>query len=524
LTLSLHARLAAIALAGLTLAAQAADLRIGRSNEPSSIDPQFARTGNNLMTAQDMFDRLIENDANLQTRPALALSWKAVDPATWEIKLRDGVRFHDGSPFTADDVLFSLKRAGEIKNSPAPFSGAVGDIASMTAVDRLTLRFKTKRPNPEFIEQIGRVYIVSSRAAQGKQPEDFNNGSGAIGTGPYKFKQWTRGDRLLMTSNDAYWGAKPAFDNVTVQFISNDAGRVAALRSGTVDLIDNVSPSDIKSLQATPGTQLFSAPSARVIYLALDFSRDPSPFVVGSNGQPLTPNPLKNLKVRQAISKMINRPLIVDRLLDGAGVPEGQMVPPGIIGYAPDVAPDAYDPAGAKALLAQAGYPDGFGVTLHTSNDRFYGDKNIGQAIGQMLARGGLKVNGVVGQPYNVYASAATRRDYSLFIFSFGTTTPSSSFALVNVLETFDQANGTGAFNRTRYSNPAFDAALTKALQEFDDGKRGQLLADATRIAMQDVALVPLYWPKLFWAARNGITYLPGKDEDTRASLAGLRR
>jgi len=508
---------------GSAVPARAVDLRIGRSNEPSSIDPQFSRTGNNLMTAQDLFDRLVENEANLQTRPALAVSWKAINPTTWEVKLREGVKFHDGSALTADDVLYSLKRAGEIKNSPAPFSGAVGGIASMKAVDPRTLRFETKTPNPEFMEQIGRVYIVSKKATDGRQSADFSNPAVAIGTGPYKFRQWVPGDRLVMARNDAYWGQKPAFENVTVRFMTNDAARVAALRSGTVDLIDSVPPADLKALRAMSGVHLFATPSARIIYLALDSSRDPTPFVVGANGQPLNPNPLRNPRVRLALSKLINRQLIIDRILDGAASAAGQLVPEGIIGYAPDLKPEGFDPDGAKALLAEAGYKDGFGITLHTSNDRFHGDKDIAQAIGQMFARGGLKVNGVVGQPYNVYATAATKREFSAFIFSFGTTTPSSSFALVNVLETYDAANGTGAFNRTRYSNPAFDAALKKALQQFDDRERGAELAQAARIAMKDVALVPLYWPNLYWATRGNFSYVPGKDEDTRASLAGVQ-
>ena len=512
---------AVVTLAG---AACAADLRIGRATEPSSLDPQFSRTGNNLMTAQDMYDRLIDNDANLQTRPGLAVSWKNVDATTWEVKLRDGVRFHDGSPLTADDVLYSLRRAGEIRNSPAPFSGAVGGIASMEALDRSTLRFRTKAPNPEFIEQIGRVYIVSRKATEGHASADFNQPAVAVGSGPYKLKEWVPGDRLVMTRNEAYWGRKPAFDTVTIRAIGNDAARVAALRSGTVDLIDSVSPADLKVLQSTPGVSLFSTPSARVIYLALDFSRDPTPFVTSLDGKPLSPNPLRNVKVRSALSHMINRPLIIDRILDGAALPAGQMVPEGILGHAADLKPDTYDVAAAKALLAEAGYKDGFALTLHTSNDRFHGDKEVAQAIGQMLARGGIKVTQVVAQPYNVYASAATRREYSVFVFSFGTTTPSSSFALVNVLQSFDAAKGTGSFNRTRYSNPAFDAALSKALQTFDDRQRGEELAAATRIAMQDVALIPLYWPKLYWAARGNVTYEPGKDEDTRASLAGVRQ
>lgn len=512
-----------LALSSALAPALAAELRIGRSNEQSSMDPQFSRTGNNLTTAQDIFDRLILNDANLQTEPALAVSWKSVDPLTWKVKLRENVTFHDGSPFTAEDVVFSMTRAGEVKNSPAPFSGAVGNIAEMTIVDPLTIRFKSKTPSPEFIEQIGRVYIVSKKAVEGKRSEDFQSGGAAIGTGPYKFKEWVPADRLVLTRNDAYWGPKPAFDTVTERFITNDAARVAALRSGAVDLIDSVPPADLKSIQGTPGINLFSTPSGRIIYLALDTSRAETPFVVGADGKPLVPNPLQNQKVRLALSKLVNRQLIVDRILEGSGVAAGQMVPEGLIGYAPDLKPEPYDLNGAKALLAEAGYKDGFGITVHSSNDRFYGDKDIAQAIGQMFARGGLKVNGVVTQPYNVYAGAATKREFSAFVFSFGTTTPSSSFALINVLQTFDQAAGAGAFNRTRYSNPAFDAALTTALREFDEKKRGELLADATRIAMKDVALIPLYWPRVYFATRGNITYMPGKDEDIRASLAGLK-
>lgn len=513
-----------VVVASLVVAAtaHAADLRIGRSNEQSSMDPQFSRTGNNLMTAQDVFDRLIENDANLQTRPALAVSWKALDPLTWEVKLRDNVKFHDGSAFTADDVLFSMKRAGEIQNSPATFAGAVRGIAAMDVIDAHTIHFKTTTPTPEFIEQIGRVYIVSKKAVGAHRSDDFKSPAVAVGTGPYKFKEWVPGDHMVLARNDAYWGHKPSFDTVTVRFITNDAGRVAALLSGAVDLIDSVPPADVKRVQSSSGMHVFSTPSARIIYLALDTSRDASPYIVGADGQPLTPNPLRNPKVRLALSKLINRPLIVERILDGAGVPAGQLVPEGVVGYAPDVKPESYDVAAAKALLAEAGYKDGFGITVHSSNDRFHGDKDIAQAIGQMFARGGLKVVGVVTQPYNVYSTAATQRAYSAFVFSFGTTTPSSSFALMNVLETYDEKAGTGAFNRTRYSNPAFDAALTKAMQEFDERKRGALLADATRIAMHDVALIPLYWPKLYWATHGNLAYAPGKDEDTRASLAGI--
>jgi peptide/nickel transport system substrate-binding protein len=334
------------------------------------------------------------------------------------------------------------------------------------------------------------------------------------------FKQWVPGDRLVLAPNPHYWGDKPAFDNVTIKFISNDAARMAALLSGSVDLIDGVPPNDVATVESSGKAKVYSTTSGRLIYLALDSARDQSPFVTGKDGQPLAANPLKDKRVRLAISKLINRDLIIQRLLNGSGTAAGQIVPEGLGGYATDVKPEAYDAAGAKALLAEAGYGDGFGLTVHSSNDRFAGDADIAQAIGQMLARGGLKINGVVTQPYNVYAGAASKQEYSAFIFSFGNSNSNSANALTNVLATYDKEAGKGAFNRARYSNPEFDAVLKQALAEFDEAKRNQLLEQAAQIGFGDVGIVPLYFPTVHWAARNGITYRANKNEWTLATYA----
>jgi len=228
--------------------------------------------------------------------------------------------------------------------------------------------------------------------------------------------------------------------------------------------------------------------------------------------------------VRRAISLMIDRRLIVDRLLDGSGEPAGQMVPAGIGGHEPALVPPKQDVAQAKKLLAEAGYPNGFGVTIHTSSDRFARDSDLAQALGQMLARGGLKVNNVLAMPYNVYATAATKREFSVFIFSFGTTTPDSTIGLQNVLATYDRESGMGTFNRSRYSNPQFDAALRRSLTEFDDRKRLAALREATRIAFEDVGIVPLYWPVVHWAAKKGVAYEARRDESTLAQKARLAK
>jgi peptide/nickel transport system substrate-binding protein len=521
--MKLRTALTALALTTyLSSGAFAADLVIGLSTEPQAIDPHFSRTGNSQQAAQHVFNRLVEPDENLRIQPALAVEWENTDELTWIVRLREGVTFHDGSPFTAEDVVFSLERAAEIPNSPAPFTANVAPIASMEIVDPLTVKFTTTKPTPQFMELAGLVYIVSKAAAEGAGIEQFNSGAAAIGTGPYKFVEWAPGDRLVYARNEDYWGEKPDFENVTFRLISNAAARVAALRAGDVHLIDAVPPSDKATLEGVNGIALHSTASARLIYLGLDSDRDESPWIVGADGKPIDPNPLKDPRVREAMSKMIDRQLLIDRIPSGAGEPAGQMVPEGIAGHSANLRPDTIDLEGAKALLAEAGHPDGFGITVHSSNDRFPGDGDIAQALGQLFARGGLKVNGVVTQPYNVYASAAGKQEFSAFIFSFGTTTPSSAPGMTNVLMTFDEDAGTGSFNRMRYSNPDYDAKMREALAEFDEERRAELLAEAAEIAFGDYAILPLYWPEVTWASREGIGYLPNKLEDTLAMFASV--
>ncbi len=504
----------------LALPAQAADLAIGRAGEQSSLDPQFASTGVNIDTALDMFDGLVTTDAQNQTLPALAASWRVVDPTTWEIKLRPDVSFHDGSRFTAADVVFSLQRVSTVANSPAPYLRAVRGLASVEAIDPLTVRIKTTSPTPSLIEQVGTVFMLSAKAAAGMNTSDLNAGKGMIGTGPYRFDRWQPGQRLDMTRNDAYWGGKPAWDHVSLRYMPAAGSRVAALLAGDVDLIEQVPPADAKQLAANPKLSLFSIASTRIVYLAMDSSRARSPFVTDNAGKPLDRNPLMDSRVRQAISKMIDRNALTSRLLDGSAEPAGQMVPQGLGGFDPALPPPPLDLAGAKRLLADAGWPQGFGITLHSSSDRLPQDGAVAQALGQMLKRGGLTVNAVVAQPYNVYAPAASRQEYSLFLFSFGTGSSNAAESYITVLTTYDPDHGMGTFNRARYSNPQFDALLKQALGEFDETKRNDLLRQATHVAFTDAAIVPLYWQIVHWAARKGIAYVPRRGEDTAARYA----
>lgn len=506
---------AAIAVTSMPVWAQT--LTIGRANEPQSIDPQFSRTGNNQMTAIHIFDRLVHTDENVRAYPALAESWTNIDPLTWEVKVRQGVKFHDGSELTAEDVVYSLERAPNVPNSPASFAGSVADIAKMEIVDSHTIRFTSKNPNPLFMENIGTVYILSKALTEGKANEDFAAGPAAIGTGPYKYVSWQPGDRLELVRNDDYWGDKPAYEKVVMRFISNDAARVAALLSDAVDLIDLVPPADLPGLRANEKIKVYDTPTVRLIYLALN-QNDDAPHLTDLSGKALGKNPFDDAKVRKAVSMMIDRQAIIDRLLYGAGEPASQIVPQGVFGYSADVTIPPYDPAAAKALLAEAGYPEGFGLTLHGSNDRFSQDAELAQVLGQFLARGGLKVNGVETLPYSVFSKDAGNNAYGAFIFSYGNSTGEASRGLLSAIHSFDEAKDLGTLNRFGYSNPDFDKAVVEAAQIFDPEAREAALA-ATQVTAfgEDTALVPLYFQALSWASKSDVDYIARRDERTLA-------
>ena len=497
----------------------AEDLRIGRATEHGSLDPLYSDLGSDVATAENMFESMIRFDSKLRIHPSLATDWKLIDPLTWEIRIRPGVTFHNGAPLTANDVAYSLNRARDIPNSPGPLASFVRPVKEAEIVDPLTLRIHTVAPTPLLMDMIGRIFVLPASLGASVANEDFNSGRAMIGTGPYRFKSSAPGDNVIWTANPTYWGDKPAFGTVTVKFLSNPAARSAALLSGAVDVIEQIPPSDIGVFKGRDDVTLFDAVSTRVVYVGMDQGRDDSPFITDKDGKPMTVNPLKDRRVRLALSKMINRPAIVERVLSGAGDATGQIVPDGMGGHDPALRPVALDLPGAKKLLTEAGYPDGFGLTLHGSNNRFPNDSQVAQALGQMFSRGGIRVNGVEVVPYNVYATAATQRKYSLFIFSYGSIGSSALNGLTGVLATYDAAKGTGSLNRARYSNTAFDEVLGRASAEFDEAKRGALLAQATKIAMDDAAILPLYWQKLYWAARKGFVVDPDRGESTSVNF-----
>jgi peptide/nickel transport system substrate-binding protein len=498
----------------LALPAAARDLVMGRVAEHAAIDPHFNNAGNDASTMRNIYDSLLNFDVNQAIGPGLAESWRVVDPLTWEIRLRQGVRFHDGSTFSAEDVVFSLTRAKDVPNSPSSWARNVGDIATMQVMDPHTIRITSRLPTPLLLEQIGQVYIVSRRVAEGASTADFNAGRAAIGTGPMRFVSWTPGDQMRLTRFDQHWRGPSEFERVTVRFITNPAARLSALLSGGVEVIDGV----------PAGVRVTSTVTPRMAYMALDSARDESPFVTDAEGRPMARNPLRDPRVRQALSMLINREALVNTLLSGAGVPSGQIVPEGQGGHDPSLAPMPFDPPRARALLAEAGWPNGFGLTIHSSNNRFAQDAAMAQAIGQMFARGGIRVNGVSTMPFNVYIGQATDQRFSAFLFAYNSASPHSADGLRGLLATRDLPRGMGGVNRGRYSNPAFDAALGKALEVFDEAERNRLLVEATRIAMADQGIIPLIFQKSYWASRGDVVHDANMLDETSVRFARIAR
>jgi peptide/nickel transport system substrate-binding protein len=498
--------LALVASSAIATSVMAGDLVMGRSSPQSVLDPLYTVQPTGVAAAPDIFDRLVTFGLDLQLKPGLALSWTAIDALTWELKLRPGVTFHNGAPFGAKDVVASFKRAASMPNSPSPMAVNVAAVERTEIVDPLTIRVRTKVPTPLLMDQIGQIYIVPADIAEAPT-SDFNNGKLVIGTGPYKFKSWIPNEEIKLVANPDWWGGKPEFDNVTLKFIADSSSRVAALLSGQVDVIDAVPPADIGALKARPDINLFSIPSVRLLYFHLDLANDSSPYIADLDGKPLDKNPLKDQRVRKALSLLIDRTAISQRILSGNAAPAGQVAVKGQGGYSDALPPDPYDPKKAKDLLTAAGYPNGFAVTLHCAVDRDVNSPQVLQAVAQMFSRGGIKVNSVDCVPYSVFSTAATRGEYSVFLWGRNDSTSDTSLNLRNGYMTFNEKEGFGSFNRGRYSNPAFDDLVKAALQELDQAKRYALLTKATEVMIGDMAVVPVYFLNATWATRKGFSY-----------------
>ena len=511
---------AAVTVISLAPVAQAQTLTIGLGTEPTSIDPHFHNLGPNNQIAQHFFSRLIEQDHKQNLLPGLATSWKPLDELTWEFKLRKGVKFHDGSDFDADDVIFSMHRGGNHPNARSSFGLYTKAASTIKKIDSHTLHFISKKPYPLMAVDLSNVHIVSSNEKD-KWEGEYNNGNSAHGTGPYKLVRWVKGEVLEMERYEGYHGPKPHWAKIIIKPIKSAPSRLAALLAGDVEFIDQVPTVDIARLKKEPKVQLSQGVSNRVIYLHLDQFRDNPQYVKTHDGKPVTKNPLKDVRVRKALSMAINRTAIVERVMEGVAIPAGQLLPEGFFGRSDKLKVEKYDPAGAKKLLVEAGYPNGFQVTLHGPNNRYINDAKIVEAIAQMLTRIGVKTTPDT-MPKSVFFKRGKNRgpekpqEFNFLLVGWGSGTGEPSSPLRSLLGTYNKTKGWGSSNRGLHSNSQMDKILDQALATVDDTKRAALLAKATEIGVgEDVGIIPLHYQVNTWAAKRGLSYKARTDERT---------
>jgi len=505
----------AASLAAAPAGAQELKLAIGAA--ATSLDPHFHNSAQNTAVFSHFFDRLVNRTPEAGVAPGLALSWAPVADTVWEFKLRPGVTWQDGTPFTADDVAFTIGRVPHVPNSPGGYASYISMVTRAEVVDPLTVRLHTRAPAPNQPIDLALVGIISRKHGEGASTADYNSGKAMVGTGPYRFARYAPGDRVEMTRNDAWWGPKQHWEKVDFRFIPNAAARTAALLSGSVDMIDTPPATDLPRFKADDRLALSSRQGMRVIFIRPDFSHPgEAPFVTDNAGNKLAKNPLMDVRVRRALSLATNRTALAERVMENAAVPTGQWLPAGAFGYNPDVKVPAHDPEAAKKLLAEAGYPQGFKMTLHTPNDRFPNDAAAAQAVAQMWTRIGVQTQ-VEAIPFSALAPRLARQDFSMVLFGWGSTSGEAGSVLVNQVSTYDPKSGRGASNTARYSNPVLDALTDKALSTLDDTAREGLLRQAVAMAMEDVTFIPLYNQINTWAFRKTIHYPARSDERTFA-------
>ncbi|UKJ77800.1 ABC transporter substrate-binding protein (plasmid) [Azospirillum brasilense] len=512
-------------LAAAPTPSQAATLTVGTSAEPSALDPHYHNLGPNTRARKHVFESLVSMDAKMRLQPELAESWRAIDETTWEFKLRKGVKFHDGTEFTAQDFVYSVCRIPNVANSPSSFTVYTKGIAGIEAPDPHTLIIKTGKPYPLLPVELSTFGIISAKAAGGEAvtfdkagckadswptTQAFNDGSLMIGTGPFKHKSYTKGDRQVLERNPDYWGPQPAWDTVVFRPITSDGPRVAALLAGDVDMIESPPVQDIERLKSAPNVSLAQAQSNRVIYLALGV-QDTPPTITGTDGK----NPLKDPKVRKALSLAVDRDAIVKRIMMGVAEPANQYLPAGFYGNNPEVTV-ATDANKAKQLLAEAGYPKGFQLTLGTPNDRYINDDKVAQAVAQMFTRIGVQTQ-VDATTANVFFSKRNKQEYSVFLAGWGADSGEMSSPLKALIATPIKEKGYGTTNYTSYSDPELDGMLDTALATVDDAKREKLLQAAVKRAVDADIIIPLHYEVTVWAMKKGVSYEPRADQYTLA-------
>ena len=486
--------------------ASAATFRYADQGDAVSMDPHALNESLQLTIVANVFEPLVGRGKKLELVPLLATSWKQTSPTVWRFNLRQNVKFHDGTPFNADDVIFSYERS---KAEGSDMKTKIGTVKEVKKIDDYTVDFVTNEPFPILPDTINTWYIMSKvwcEKNNSTAPVDVRKGKEnaatlrANGTGPFILKSREPGVRTVFSSFPGYWDkVESNVTEATFTPIKNDATRVAALVSGDIDMMEPVPLQDIEKLKAAPNLKVLQGPELRTIFLGMDQSRDELLFsnVKGKN-------PFKDKRVRQAFYQAIDIEAIKTRIMRGAATPTNLMIAPGIKGFVPELNKRLpHDAAAAKKLLADAGYSDGFEVGMNCPNDRYVNDSAICQAITAMLAQIGIKVN-LMAETKVTYFPKILSRNTSFYMLGWTPDSYDAQNALFALIMTPSPA-GQGLFNLGTYSNKRVDELSAQIASELDQTKRNAMIAEAFKIHSDDIGHIPLHQQALAWAMKKNV-------------------
>ena len=499
--------LAGAALLGLAASVSAQTVRIANQGDALSLDPHSLNESLQLSTVSNAYEALVGWNKKLEMVPMLATSWKQMSPTVWRFELRKGVNFHDGTPFTADDVVFTL---GRVAGDGSDMKAYTNDVKEARKIDSHTVEIETKTPLPILPQIMSQVYIMSKKWCEennATRPVDRRKGIENTasfktnGTGPFHVRERQPGVRTVFVRNPRYWGkVEGNVQEVVFTPIASPATRVAALLSGEIDVMEPVPVQDIGRVNSNPATRVLAGPELRTIFLGMDQKRDELQFssVKGKN-------PFKDKRVRQAFYQAIDIDGIKKTVMRDASRPTALMVGPGINGWTE--AQDKrlpYDVEAAKKLLADAGYGSGFEVTMNCPNDRYVNDAQICQAVAANLSRIGVKIN-LQAETKGTYFPKILRRDTSFYLLGWTPSTYDAHNALNALMRCPDDKTGAGQFNLGSYCNPKLDELTVKLGAETDKAKRDAMIKEAFQIHAEDVGHLPLHQQTLAWGVSKKV-------------------
>jgi len=497
----------------LCLPSGAKHFRWASQGDAASLDPHAQNEGVTNQINNMVYERLLDYDKKMKLVPMLATSWENPEPNRWVFKLRRDVKFHDGTPFTADDVVFSFDRA---KYTTASFKLYALETGAARKVDDYTVEFVTTAPNPVEPAMVSNIFIMSKAWCEknkSAKPQDISSREETFaalnsnGTGPFILVAREPGVKTTHKRNPDWWGAKLGMfegnvDTVEYRPVSNGATRNAALRSGELDFVLDPPVQDIASLKEDRAIRIWEGQETRVIFVGLDQGRDELLYstVRGKN-------PFKDVRVRRALYQAIDTQALKTQVMRGLSVPTGIALPdPAGSGVPASMEKrPPYDPAASKRLLAEAGYPSGFGFTITCPNNRYINDEKICTALAAMWARVGLDVK-VDAIPRAQFFPKALRLDVSAFIWGWGSDSPDAIFTLKPVLHSLDRSKGLGTNNVGDYKNAELDGLIDGAANEMDMARRQQMINKAIGIVQDEVLVMPLHRQVIPWASRAGVT------------------